>query len=417
MQAEIITIGDEILIGQTIDTNSAWMGERLNAIGIRVHRITSISDNVEEILSSLREASSRSQLILITGGLGPTKDDITKKTLCSYFETDLVEDPESLARIESFFKGRGLPMLEVNRQQALVPRNCTILHNMRGTANGMWFEKDGVVYVSMPGVPFEMKAIMEEQVLPKVQTFFKRPSIVHRTVLTQGVGESFLADTIKHWEDSLADEGIKLAYLPSPGSVKLRMSAYGGASEAELLERIKRKEKELLAIIGEHVYGFEKDSLSKVVGDLLRAGGYTVSVAESCTGGFLGHEITSVPGSTAYFQGGFISYIDKLKVEELGVSAELIEKETAISEEVAKAMAEGVRSKLGTTFGVSTTGWAGPDGGDEKNPVGTVYIAVSGPKGTSSKRLSLGKSRERNILMAAQGALNLLRKEILSINS
>jgi nicotinamide-nucleotide amidase len=280
----------------------------------------------------------------------------------------------------------------------------------------MWFEKNGVVYVSMPGVPFEMKGLMEGQVLPMVQKHFSRPSIVHRTVLTQGVGESFLADTIKDWENSLESEGIKLAYLPSPGSVKLRMSAYGGASEQELSDRIARKEKELLALIGEYVYGFEKDTLAKVIGQLLVQRDFTVSVAESCTGGFLGHEITGVPGSSAYFTGGIISYADDVKVKELGVSADLIKSETAVCEEVAIAMAEGVKMKLGSTFGISTTGWAGPDGGDEKNPVGTIFIAVSGPKGTSTKRLSLGKSRERNIVMAAQGALNLLRREILSIN-
>jgi nicotinamide-nucleotide amidase len=255
MQAEIISIGDEILIGQTVNTNAAWMGEELNAIGIRVHRTTSVSDDKQEIINILNEASARSKVILITGGLGPTKDDITKKTLCEYFNTELVLDQVSLERVESFFKGRGLPILEVNRLQAMVPKDSITLHNLRGTANGMWFERDGVVFVSMPGVPYEMVWLMETEVLPRIQAFFQRPAIVHRTILTTGVGESFIAETIKDWENSLEELNIKLAYLPSPGSVKLRMSAYGGGSEEQLKAKIVEKEKELLVMISEHVYG------------------------------------------------------------------------------------------------------------------------------------------------------------------
>ena len=415
MQAEIISIGDEILIGQTVNTNAAWMGEELNAIGIRVHRTTSVSDDKQEIINILNEASGRSKVILITGGLGPTKDDITKKTLCEYFNTEMVLDQISLDRVESFFKGRGLPMLEVNRQQAMVPKDSITLHNLRGTANGMWFERDGVVFVSMPGVPYEMEWLMETEVLPRIQTFFKRPAIVHRTILTTGVGESFLAETVKDWENSLEEHNIKLAYLPSPGSVKLRMSAYGGGSEEQLKAKIDEKEKELIKLIGEHVYGFEKDVLASVVGDLLRSRQATISSAESCTGGMISHLLTSIPGSSDYFAGAIISYSDQVKIDELSVPKELIDRVGVYSAEVAEAMAEGARKRLGTTFAVASTGIAGPDDGDGIK-VGTIWVAAAGPKRTVSVLLRLGKSRERNILMASNAALNLVRKEFLAIN-
>lgn len=416
MQAEIITIGDEILIGQTIDTNSAWLGEHLNAMGIRVHRVTSISDNKEEIIRSLDEACMRSQVVLVTGGLGPTKDDITKKTLCEYFQTELVLDETSLARVAEFFKGRGLPMLEVNRQQAMVPAACQIIHNMRGTANGMWFEKGQSIIVSMPGVPYEMIGMMEDEVLDKIAHHFQRPSIVHRTVLTQGVGESFLADVIQDWENSLDSENIKLAYLPSPGMVKLRMSAYGGGNEDALLEKIARKEKELLAIIGEHVFGFGKDTLASVVGKMLLDRKETLCVAESCTGGFLSHLLTSTAGASDYFVGGVIAYTYSIKDHQLGVSMELLQSTGAVNEETAIQMAEGARQRLNTTYAISTTGIAGPGGGTPDNPVGTIWIAVATPEQTIAKKFSFGKSRERNILVAANSALNLLRKEIIHKN-
>ncbi|MEZ4799992.1 MAG: competence/damage-inducible protein A [Flavobacteriales bacterium] len=412
MQAEIISIGDEILIGQTVNTNATWMGEQLNSIGIRVHRVTSIADDASDIKAMLDESLSRSEIVLITGGLGPTKDDITKKTLCEYFDSKLILNQESLDRVSAFFESRGLPMLEINHQQAMVPEVCTVLHNLRGTANGMWFEKDGKIIVSMPGVPYEMQWLMETEVLPRVQIFFQRPAIVHRTILTSGVGESFLADKIKDWEDSLAGENIKLAYLPSPGMVKLRMSAYGGDSESALQEKIARKEKELLEIIGEHIYGYEKETLSSIVGDRLKSQNATISSAESCTGGMISHLITSTPGSSNYFKGSIVSYAEDVKMEELGVTKDLIAKYGVYSTEVAEAMAIGVRNAIKTTYSVASTGVAGPDD-DGGVKVGTIWIAAAGPNGVVSEQLRLGRSRERNILMASNAALNLLRKNFL----
>ncbi len=415
MQAEILNIGDELLIGQTINTNASWLGERLNQNGMRVHRTVVIPDQRELILAALDEALRRSDFVLMTGGLGPTKDDITKKTLCEYFNTDLVIDEESLRRVEQFFSSRGLQMLEVNRLQAEVPRACTVVPNLRGTANGMWFERDGKVVVSMPGVPHEMHAMMDEVIIPKALAFFKRPPIVHRTVLTCGVGESFLADRIAAWEDSLASDHIHLAYLPSPGLVKLRMSSYSDDPRELVIERISRKEKELMALIGENVFGYDNDTLGSVVGALLIQRGATLCAAESCTGGYLSHLVTSVPGASEYFAGGVVAYSYSIKDHQLGVSGELLATEGAVNEETALQMARGARERLNTTYAISTTGIAGPSGGTEENPVGTVWIGIAGPNRAIARKFRFGRSRERSILMASQAGLDLLRKEILEI--
>lgn len=414
MQAEIISIGDELLIGQTINTNSAWLGEALNKEGIRIYRATSVADIKADILSTLKEAAQRSDLILITGGLGPTKDDITKIALCEYFDTELVINEEVLARVTAMFASRNLPMLEVNKRQAEMPKSCTVIPNERGTASGMWFEKDGVVYISMPGVPYEMEHLMEHILLKKIREHFLRPNILHRTVLTFGVGESFLAQKIEGWEDSLTEHKIGLAYLPSPGMVKLRMSAYDVENVEAMKSLMTKKEDELISIIGEFVYGYEKDTLQSVVGDLLRETNSTLSIAESCTGGYISHLITSIPGSSDFFQGGFVTYAEEQKVNILGVSSELIENYTVLSNEVAEAMAAGAREKMNTTWAISTTGVAGPTGGTKEIPVGTVWIGIAGPKGVKSIRVQFGKRRELNILQASNAALNLLRKEILS---
>ncbi len=414
MQAEIISIGDELLIGQTINTNSAWLGEQMNAIGIRIHRATNISDNKEEITASLNEASSRSQLVLITGGLGPTKDDITKTTLCHYFETDLVLNEEALQRISEFFKSRGLPMLEQNKQQAALPRSCTVIQNTRGTACGMWFEKNNTVFVSMPGVPYEMKGLMEDEIIPKILARFDRPQILHRTILTMGVGESFLAKKIEEWENSLGTEKINLAYLPSPGAVKLRMSSYGASSAEITLNLFEQKEKELHLLIGEHIYGYEKETIQGIIGKILVGKKQTLATAESCTGGYLAHLITSVAGSSAYFTGGIVSYHNDVKTEELSVEKNLIETHGAVGQEVAEAMAMGAKRKLKTHWAIASTGVAGPKGGTETTPVGTVWIAVAGPSRIISARFNLGKSRDRTISVASMYALNMLRKEILA---
>lgn len=412
IQAEIIAIGDELLIGQTINTNAAWLGEQLNAIGVRVGRSVVISDQKQEIVAALDEASSRAHIIIMTGGLGPTKDDITKHTLCEYFNTELQINEEALARITEFFTRRGLPMLETNRQQAALPAACRVIQNHRGTACGMWFERDGRVYVSMPGVPYEMHGMMEEEVFPQLAGFFKRPVIRHRTILTTGVGESFLANQLSEWEHMLEERKIALAYLPSPGQVKLRMSSYSEAGR-DVQADFAECEKELHRLVGQHIYGYDKDTLQSIVGDMLRKSLATVSVAESCTGGTLARLITSVPGSSDYFTGGVIAYQNEIKQRMLGVTPALIEAHHVVSEEVACAMAEGARQALGSTYAIATTGVAGPGGGTDAHPVGLVCVAVAGPTGAVSATLRLGKRRENNMDMAAQAGLNLLRKEIL----
>jgi nicotinamide-nucleotide amidase len=410
--AEIVAIGDELLIGQTINTNAAWLGEQLNAIGIKVHRSVVISDSREEIRAALDEASSRSNIIIMTGGLGPTKDDITKHTLCEYFNTQLVINEDALKRITDFFERRGLPMLEVNRQQAAVPAACTVIHNFKGTACGMWFEYGDRVYISMPGVPYEMKGMMEEEVFGKLATFYHRPVIRHRTILTTGVGESFLANLLSEWEMMLEERKIALAYLPSPGMVKLRMSSYGDAGR-DVEADFRYCEEELHNLIGDHIYGYDKDTLQEIVGEQLRCSGATLSVAESCTGGTLARMLTSIPGASDYLIGGVIAYNSAVKTELLSVDAHLIQEKNVVSKEVAEAMASGARKRFGTDWAISTTGVAGPGGGTDTHPVGLIYVAVAGPNGCKSMELRLGKRRESNMDMASFAGLNLLRKEIL----
>lgn len=417
MQAEIICIGDELLIGQTINTNAGWLGEQLNGAGIKVARTIVIADDREDILAVLDEASTRSQLIIITGGLGPTKDDITKKTLCEYFGSTLIMHPPTLERVTAFFVAKNVPLLETNKQQALVPDNCMVIDNVRGTAPGMWFEKNGVVVVSMPGVPYEMKGIMEDGLLDKIKTHFKRPEIVHRTILTIGIGESILAEKISSWEDSLAEHNIKLAYLPSPGMVKLRMSCYNAEAAGNLPAVMEQKEEELKKLAGEYIYGHDKETLEEIVGKLLLAQNKTLSVAESCTGGSISRLITSVEGCSAYYKGGVTSYLNEIKTQVLGVKETTIADKGVVSCEVAEEMAAGVRKLMGTDFSISTTGIAGPSGGTAEIPVGTVCIAVAGPSGIRSARFKFGTNRLRNIEMTTNTALNLLRKEILESNA
>ena len=412
MKAIIINIGDELLIGQTINTNAAWMGQYLNSFGIEVESSLCISDKGPVIYSEIDNALKKAELVVVTGGLGPTKDDITKHTMCELFQTELVMHEPSYLRVKAFFESRGLPFLKVNEQQALVPASCTVLENMVGTANGMLFERDGHVCVSLPGVPFEMKYLMEHEVVPRIQQKFELPKIVHRTILTQGVGESFIADLLTDWENSLAVEDIHLAYLPSPGMVKLRMSIYGGAEESVLKERIQRKEAELHAIIGEYIFGYEKETLQSVLVNKLKETGMTVSFAESCTGGMMAQKITDIPGASEIFQSGWVVYHALSKSKELGVDQEIISKYGEISVEVATAMADCARLKSGSDFALSSTGWAGPDGGDEIHGVGTIFVALSAEKGTIVKELKFGKNRTRNREMASDAAFMLLIKEI-----
>ncbi|MDO9254841.1 MAG: competence/damage-inducible protein A [Bacteroidales bacterium] len=409
MLAEIITIGDELLIGQVIDTNSAWMAEQLNVIGIKVHQITSISDDQQHILTTLKEASERAQLILITGGLGPTKDDITKQTLCKYFDTSLVFSETAYANVEKLFSARGVAVTELNRLQAMVPANCRVVANPNGTAPCMWFEKNGCIYISMPGVPFEMKAIMEQEIIPQLLTKLNRV-IIHRTLLTEGVGESHLASLIEPWEESLPSF-VKLAYLPQPGMVRLRLTAYG-TDRKVLQNAIDKAEKELYPYAGNFIFGFDNDTMESVVGQLLRSKGMTLSTAESCTGGNIAQLITSIAGSSDYFKGSIVAYSNEIKEQFLGVPHKVIAENGAVSEQTVIAMAEGIRTRFLTDFAISVSGIAGPGGGTAEKPVGTTWIAIATPTETIARKFLLGDHRGRNIRKASMAALNMLRGKL-----
>lgn len=413
MLCEIITIGDEILIGQIVDTNSAWMGEQLNLAGIKVHQITSVSDNAEHIVKALDEAKNRVDLILITGGLGPTKDDLTKHTLVNYFNTKLRFDEDVYQHVKALFARFGREVTELNKKQAEVPESCIVIHNANGTAPGMWFEKENKIFISMPGVPYEMKKMMSAEILPRLKQKFSLPAIVHRTVLTQGIGESFLSEIIADWENSLAEKNIKLAYLPSPGMVRLRLSASGN-DETTLRKTIDNKVSELEKIIPQHIYGYEKDKLEEIIGKLLKQKNQTLALAESCSGGLIAHMITSVPGSSAYFMGSVVSYSNQSKMNQLGVKKETLEKHGAVSEETVTEMALGAKEKFNTDWVVATSGIAGPDGGTAEKPVGTVWIAIAGPNGMKAKKFQFGGDRERNIQVTAITALNMLRKALIT---
>jgi len=413
MLAEIITIGDEILIGQIVDTNSAWIAEQLNLIGIKVKQISSVSDDEEHILNALEEASRRAQLVLITGGLGPTKDDITKATLCKFFNTKLVFHEEIFKKIEERFQKMKLPALESNRRQADLPENCKIVPNHKGTASGMLFEKNGVHFISMPGVPFEMKAMVSDEVIPLIKQKFKLPVIVHRTILTHGIGESFLAEKIKDWEDNLPSN-LKLAYLPSPEHLRLRMSIYGD-NEAELQTILDKQETALKEIIPTYIFGHGKQTLQEVIGKLLIEKEASISSAESCTGGNIARLITSIPGSSAYFKGSVIAYSNEIKERILNVNADDILKYGAVSEQVVEQMASGVKKLLNTDYAIATSGIAGPDGGTEEKPVGTVWIAVAGPNGVYSKKFVFSHDRDINIRRSTSMALDYMRRLLVEI--
>jgi nicotinamide-nucleotide amidase len=413
MLAEIITIGDELLIGQVIDTNSAWMAEQLNIIGIKVHQITSISDNADHIIQTLSEAGRRAQLILITGGLGPTKDDITKQTLCKYFETSLVFSEKAYMNVEKLFSARGVAVTEINRLQAMVPANCEVIANNHGTAPCMWFEKEGIIYVSMPGVPFEMKGIMEEEIIPRLLGN-RNKVIIHRTILTEGVGESFLATLIEPWEDSLPSF-IKLAYLPQPGMVRLRLTAYG-TDRAVLQDAVNKAEKELFQYAGKYIFGFDDDTMESIVGRLLREKGKTLSTAESCTGGNIAQLITSIAGSSDYFKGSIVAYSNEIKEKFLDVPHQTLVDYGAVSEQTVLAMAEGIKKRFGTDYSIAVSGIAGPGGGTAEKPTGTTWIAIATSSETVTRKFLFGDHRGRNIRKASVAALNMLRGKLLEEN-
>jgi nicotinamide-nucleotide amidase len=412
MLAEIITIGDELLIGQVIDTNSAWIGQQLSLNGIQVKQITSVSDHAEHIVEALDAAKKRATIILITGGLGPTKDDITKKTLCNYFGMKWRTDEIILSDVIAIFKRFGRETTDINKLQAQVPDGCIAIRNKNGTAPGMWFDLDGKIFVSMPGVPYEMKGILSDSVIPMLKEKFGLPFIVHKTILTQGIGESVLAEKIEAWEDSLAKENIKLAYLPSPSLVRLRLSS-SGENYNEVYGKVNRKINEVMPIISGYFYGFDDDSLEKVVGELLKSKNKTVATAESCTGGMISQLITSVPGSSEYYKGSVIAYAYEVKTNELNVSNEMLLKFGAVSEETVKQMAIGAREKLKTDYAISTSGIAGPGGATDEKPVGTMWIAVAGSEKVFAKKFQFGDNRGRNIERASVTALAMLRKMIL----
>ncbi|NVN19572.1 competence/damage-inducible protein A [Muricauda sp. HICW] len=415
MQAEIITIGDEILIGQIVDTNSAFISKELNRIGVSVYQITSIQDDKHHILRSLKEAGERSSVVIITGGLGPTKDDVTKHTLCEFFDDELIQDDSVLHHIEELFKKYiTTPISDLNREQAMVPSKATVLHNEFGTAPGIWMKKGETAFISLPGVPYEMKNLMTSAVLPKIIEEYKRPHIVHKTILTYGMGESAIAEKLEDWENNLPPF-IKFAYLPNIGSVRLRLSAKGEDKDA-LLAGIEEQVKKLYPIIGEIIYGEEEEDgrVEKQIGTLLTDKKMTLSTAESFTGGSIAERITSVPGASAYFKGSMVCYATEAKINVLGVPRELIDEHSVVSEEVAIAMANGVKNKLGTDFSIATTGNAGPTKGDSDAEVGTVYIGIGTPKGTFAHKFVMGKHRDRVVKKSVNKAFELLYKEILN---
>lgn len=409
--AEIVTIGDEILYGQIVDTNSQWISYHLDQSGIRTIRKSSVGDNEEEILTLLAEAEQRADIVLITGGLGPTNDDITKKTLAKFFNAELTLHTEALEDLTLFFKSRGRELSDLNKPQALLPDNCNYIKNKCGTAPGMWFERNDKVYISIPGVPFEMKAMMEETILPSLRKKYNTPVIYHKIIKTIGIGESYLADKILAWEKSLPAH-IKLAYLPSLSEVKLRLTSTGEDMEA-IKQEVENEVLSLNQIISEYIYGYDNDTLPQVIGKMLIEGNLNIATAESCTGGYVGHLITSAPGSSNYYRGSVIAYHNDIKKDLLEVKKETLENYGAVSEETVKEMAEGVRRKLQTDIGVSSSGIAGPGGGTEDKPVGTVWIAYSDKDKTVARKLMLGNDRSINIQFASIALLNLIRQSLL----
>ncbi|MEO9481685.1 MAG: competence/damage-inducible protein A [Maribacter dokdonensis] len=416
MLAEIITIGDEILIGQVVDTNSAFIGKELNKIGISVYQITSIQDERVHMLNAFKEASERVDVVIITGGLGPTKDDITKHTLCEFFNDELVENAQVLAHVEELFAKyiSNTPISDINRMQALVPSKAEVLHNANGTAPGMLMRKGEVTFVSLPGVPFEMKHLLKSSVIPKLVNYYKRPHIMHRTIVTYGMGESAIAKRIEAWENALPSN-IKLAYLPSLGKVRLRLSGKS-VDYDELVTAMNLQSEKLFPLIEDIVYGLEDDqSLEEIVAKLLIDKNFTLSTAESFTGGMIAEKLTSLPGASGYFKGSVVSYATETKINVLKVPVKLVEDYSVVSAEVAVAMAKGAKKLMKTDFAIATTGNAGPTKGDSKADVGTVFIAIDGPTSQFVQKFQMGSTRERVVEKSVNKAFELLQKEILKM--
>ena len=406
ISAEVITIGDEILIGQILDTNSAWIGTHLNDMGIWLSRIVSIGDNAEDIRKALKSAGNRADVVFITGGLGPTRDDITKSVLAGYFNTDLVSDAGTMSLLESFAANRGIVMNELNVKQAEVLRTCRVIPNFNGTAPGMWMEKDGKIYISMPGVPYEMEAMMEKSVLPLLRERFDLPFIRHKKFITCGIGESDLALLLEEWETGLPS-CIRLAYLPSPGWVKLRLTARGNKLP-DIENKLIKASDGLRLVAGKYLLGEDAESPEIIIASYMSKKGFTVSTAESCTGGHIAQCFTRQPGASLWFKGGIIAYDNTVKKELLDVPESVLINNGAVSRQTVEQMAISVKQKMHTDFAIATSGVAGPAGGTEQKPVGMVWIAVATPKGVISNEFRYGNDRMRNITKASLSAMSML---------
>jgi len=410
MNAIIISIGNELLSGHE-NTNASWLSLRLNENGINVIKIYTVADDKKEISKALELSLKESEIVFSTGGLGPTKDDITKNTLCKFFNCGLVFSDSAYRNIESLFKTRGLPLTNLNKKQAELPDKATAIPNLIGTAPGMWFETEGKTFIALPGVPFEMKAIFDDFIIHQLKVKHQLPFIVNRTILTQGIGESFLSETIADWEKSIPPS-IKLAYLPSPGIVKLKLTGIG-TDKVKLERSIENLISELKQIIPQYIYGYDNQKLEDIIGGLLINNNATLSTAESCTGGYLSHLITSCPGSSEYYKGSVIAYENSIKTQVLNIPEDIIEKNGAVSNDVAKMMAKNIRKLLKTTYGIGITGIAGPGGATPTKPVGTVWIAVASVTEVHCEMFLFGENRLRNIQKAAITALNMLRKQLV----
>jgi nicotinamide-nucleotide amidase len=413
MKAAIVTIGDEILIGQIVDTNSSYIAKALDKIGIATHEMLSISDDKQHILDTFHSLQNKVEVVIVTGGLGPTKDDITKKTFCDYFQDSLVENEAVLAHVKSIIEGfYKRPITQINREQALVPTKAKVLFNQVGTAPGMWMEKENTVFISLPGVPYEMKYLIDNEVIPNLVQKFERPYIVHQTIMTYGRGESMIAEQIEDWENNLP-HFIKLAYLPSPGKVRLRLTARGGNEEL-LKNEIKQQVEKLDLLIGDVIVGYNEDEpIEVVLGRLLTKNNLTISTAESCTGGKIAATLTAVSGASNYFKGSVVSYATETKINVLGIDNEVVEKYGVVSAEVASEMVKSVQKIMTTDYAIATTGNAGPTKGDAQADLGIVYIAIATPNAVFVEEFNFGQPREKVIDRTVSKALELIYKEIL----
>ena len=419
MNAELLTIGNEILIGQISNTNSVWMAQQLNMIGVSIVHMSSVADDKHSILKAFDDASKRADIVLITGGLGPTKDDITKTTFCEYFDTELVINENVLKDVTEFFSKRNKEVSDINKKQAEVPKGCLVIRNKNGTAPGMWMEKNNTIFVSMPGVPYEMKGMVTDDVIPEIKKRFKLPFIYHKTILTQGIGESVLSELISDWEDTLTEKKISLAYLPSPGMVRLRLSSKG-FNEQELKDKIESEVEKIKVLIEKYIYGYEEygqeqPKLEEILGKLLLEKGLKLGLAESCTGGYISHLMTSVAGSSAYYNGCIVPYHNKFKHNLLKVDNTIFENHGAVSKECVMAMAKETLQVFNANVTIAVSGIAGPGGGTDEKPVGTTWIAVAYGDRIIPKQFVFGDNRQRNIQMTAITAMNMLRKLILKI--